>query len=65
MSKLNKVEIEPVVVDLWPEAGRALNLGKSRTYESARAGEIPTVKFGKSLKVPMWFLRQIRDGKPE
>ena len=50
-----RTEIEPVVVDLWPEAGRALNLGKSRTYKSARTGEIPTIQFGKCLKVPLRY----------
>jgi hypothetical protein len=50
------------VVDLWPEAGTALNLGKNLTYAAAREGTIPTVKFGKSIKVPMWFIRQLRDG---
>jgi hypothetical protein len=51
-----------LVVPLWPETGQALGLSKNATYDAARAGTIPTVRFGRLLKVPMWFHRQLRDG---
>jgi excisionase family DNA binding protein len=35
-----------------PEAGKMANLGKNTSYEAARRGEIPTIKFGKLLRVP-------------
>ena len=54
-----------LVADLWPETGQALGLSRNATYEAARAGTIPTVKFGRLKKVPMWFHRQLRDGTPK
>jgi hypothetical protein len=53
---------EPLAMPLWPDTGRLLGLGKNRTYDSARAGEIPTVPFGRVLRVTMWFYRQLREG---
>jgi excisionase family DNA binding protein len=40
-----------VVYDV-PEAGAKLGLSRNGSYEAARRGEIPTVKFGRLLKVP-------------
>jgi excisionase family DNA binding protein len=53
------MSIEKLAVPLWPDAGKALGLGKSRTYESARVGEIPTVRFGKSIRVPVAALQKM------
>ena len=39
--------LEKLAVPLWPDAGKALGLSRNHTYEAARAGEIPTVKFGR------------------
>ena len=45
---------------LWPDVGRdVLHLGRSATYECARRGEIPTVKFGHALRVPTAALRRL------
>jgi hypothetical protein len=66
MLKTRKGEIigngGPLVLPLWPETGQALGLSKNATYDAARAGTIPTVRFGRLLRVPMWFHRQLRDG---
>jgi excisionase family DNA binding protein len=35
-----------------PEAGRILGLKRSKAYAAARSGEIPTLRFGKVLRVP-------------
>src|SRR5437879_6113954 len=35
-----------------PEAGRILGLNRSKAYAAARSGEIPTLRFGKVLRVP-------------
>lgn len=35
-----------------PEAGRMANLGKNASYEAAKRGEIPTIRFGKTIRVP-------------
>jgi hypothetical protein len=50
---------EPLVMSLWPEAGQALGLGRNATYEAARRGQIPIIKFGKLIKVPTAALRRM------
>lgn len=37
-----------------PEAGRAyFDLGKNASYEAARRGDIPTIRIGRLLRVPV------------
>jgi hypothetical protein len=37
-----------------PEAGRVyFSLGRNASYEAARRGDIPTIKIGRSLRVPV------------
>ncbi len=36
----------PPARPLWPDIGRALNLGRSATYAAAARGDIPTVRIG-------------------
>lgn len=48
--KRNPNEIEPQVVPLWPDAGRALGYCRGTTYKKAAMGEIPTLPLsGKKL----------------
>jgi hypothetical protein len=44
---------------LVPEAGAKVKLGRSQSYEAARAGAIPTEQHGKFLLVPrqLWDRR--------
>jgi hypothetical protein len=42
-----------------PEAGREyFGLGRNASYEAARRGEIPTIKIGKLLRVPVVALER-------
>lgn len=41
------------VVMTVPEAGRKLELSRNAAYEAAARGEIPTIRIGKLLRVPM------------
>jgi hypothetical protein len=42
-----------------PEAGRAyFNLSRNAAYAAAKRGEIPTIKIGKLLRVPVRTLEQ-------
>jgi hypothetical protein len=52
-------KLERLVVPLWPDAGEALGLSRNCTYHSARRGEIPTVRFGRVLRVPIAALRRM------
>jgi hypothetical protein len=49
---------ENAVLPLWPETGRALDLGRSATYAAAKNGEIKTIRFGRLQKVPTAWLRK-------
>lgn len=51
-------EVTPTV-RLWPEAGKALGVGRSSAYEAAAAGTIPTIRVGKRLVVPTAALRRL------
>ncbi|MDF5751095.1 helix-turn-helix domain-containing protein [Spongiactinospora sp. TRM90649] len=42
-----------------PEAGTYLGLSKSSSYDAAKRGEIPTIPFGRLLRVPTATLRQM------
>ncbi len=41
------------------EAGAMIGLGRSGAYEAARRGEIPTLRFGRRLRVPTAALRKM------
>lgn len=46
-----------------PEAGKMVNLGKNAAYAAAKAGQIPTVRFGRKLRVPKArFLKMLHEG---
>ena len=51
-----------------PEAGRVyFDLGRNASYEAARRGDIPTIKIGRLLRVPLVGLERMlqevrRDG---
>jgi hypothetical protein len=45
-----------------PDAGRIyFNLGKQASYEAAKRGHIPTVKLGRTLRVPVMALERMLD----
>ena len=46
-------------ISLWPQAGRALRLGRSATYAAAKRGEIPTIRLGRRIVVPTAGLRKL------
>jgi excisionase family DNA binding protein len=48
------------------EAGRWLGIGRNASYEAARRGEIPTVRIGRLLRVPVVVLERMLDraGEP-
>jgi excisionase family DNA binding protein len=47
-------------IRLWPDAARIIGCGKSKIYELAKSGEIPTIRIGRlrrALRKPL--LRQV------
>jgi excisionase family DNA binding protein len=49
--------MEPKTVSV-PEAGKWLGIGRNAAYEAARRGEIPTIKIGRLLRVPVVALER-------
>ena len=49
-----------------PEAGRVyFDLGRNASYEAARRGDIPTIRIGRLLRVPVvQFKRKLRGVDP-
>jgi len=46
------------------EAAKILGIGRNQAYEAARRGEIPTIKIGKRILVPVAALeRKLQEGK--
>jgi excisionase family DNA binding protein len=43
---------EPEPTYSVPEAGRRAGLGRNASYAAAKRGEIPTMRFGRKLRVP-------------
>ena len=42
-----------------PDAGRALGIrGRNQSYEAAKRGEMPVLRFGRTLRVPTAWLRK-------
>jgi excisionase family DNA binding protein len=42
-----------------PEAGRMLGLGRCSAYEAARKGELPVIRIGKLLRVPITAIERM------
>jgi excisionase family DNA binding protein len=42
-----------------PEAGAQLGLGRNASYSAAKRGDIPTIRIGKLLRVPVRALEQM------
>jgi hypothetical protein len=50
---------------LWPDVGEILGLSRASTYEAAKRGEIPTIRFGARVVVPTAALRRLVQLDPE
>jgi hypothetical protein len=46
-------------LQLWPQVGHILGLGRAATYDAARRGDIPIIRFGRRLVVPTAALRRM------
>jgi excisionase family DNA binding protein len=42
-----------------PEAGRIVGLGKNASYDAAKRGELPVLRFGRLLRVPRAALERM------
>lgn len=46
-------------VPLWPDAAKALGIGRATAYEAAARNEIPVIRIGRRLVVPTAALRRM------
>jgi hypothetical protein len=53
---LEKILAEPTAS--VPDAGRALGISRNAAYEAAVRGEIKTIRFGRTLRVPTAWLKR-------
>jgi excisionase family DNA binding protein len=44
------------------EAAKVLGIGRNKAYEAAHCGEIPTIRIGKRLLVPLAALERMLQG---
>lgn len=42
-----------------PEAGRRVGLSKNAAYQAAKTGELPVLRFGRKLRVPLVALQRM------
>jgi hypothetical protein len=49
-----------LVLDV-PEAGAKLGLGRNASYAAAKRGEIPTIRIGRLLRVPVRAMERLLD----
>lgn len=63
MKHTTEAELERLAISV-PEAGKRLGLGRNASYDAARRGELPVLKFGRRLVVPIAALkRKLEDAK--
>ena len=48
-----------LVLNVWPDVGRALNLSKPTVYGMVRQGVIPSIRFGRRVVVPRKALEEL------
>ena len=53
------INLDPEQHPSLDEAAIALGIARSSAYQAARCGEIPTVRFGRRVRVPTAALRRI------
>jgi excisionase family DNA binding protein len=58
-------QIERLTIPVWPDAGKALGLGRNATYDAVARGEIPVIRFGRRIVVPKRALERMVNGEAE
>jgi hypothetical protein len=63
MDKVSEAPQPRRTIPLWPDAGMQLGLSRNGTYDAARRKEIPTLRFGKKLVVPIEAFERLLAGE--
>jgi excisionase family DNA binding protein len=56
---------QEVLVYSVPEAGKMIGLTRNASYEAAKRGDIPTIRFGKQIKVPKAAFHRMLEQQPK
>ena len=54
---------EPLAIPPWPDTGNLLNLGRNATYAAIARGDIPSIKIGGRILVPLARLKRMLNGE--
>jgi hypothetical protein len=46
-------QAEPELIPLWPDAAKIAQCGRNAIYAAAASGDIPTIRIGKLIRVPL------------
>jgi excisionase family DNA binding protein len=57
--RTDEVQLEKPRVKTVTQAGQILGIGRSAAYAAAKRGEIPTVKIGRRIVVPIAALERL------
>lgn len=57
--KATSAGIERQTLNLWPDTGKILGLGRNSTFEAAKRGDIPTIRIGGRILVPKQSLDRL------
>ena len=55
----NEGNKESLVLNVWPDVGKALNLSKPTVYSLVNQGVIPSIRFGRRVVVPRKALDEL------
>ena len=55
----NEENKESLVLNVWPDVGKALNLSKPTVYNLVNQGVIPSIRFGRRIVVPRKALEEL------
>jgi len=51
--------VESLVLNVWPDVGKRLNLSKPTVYSMVNQGIIPSIRFGRRVVVPKKALDEL------
>lgn len=54
-----RAPIERRTIDIWPAAARVLGISRGLAYGMAKRGELPTIRVGRRLLVPIAKLNEL------
>ena len=55
---------EPLTLTI-PEVAKLLRVSRGTAYEAAKTGTLPTIRFGRTIRVPRRALQRLLDGQDD